>query len=480
MASRSGIRDAAIFQCSGHLGPGSNRASGFFASARSMTPSTQAGRSGRIGAQRRMRRFRDLLHQARHRIGGERQLAGQQLKEANTQREQVRVTGHSSPLELFGRHERRGAQHDAGPGAAGAGEARDAEIRDLQHIGCRVVHEVRGLDVAMNHLLLVRESERIGGPAMSSSTLRGSKQVIGGRVVAQMAALQIFHRDVGKAAFFADIIDGHDVRVVEAARRFRLPEESRPRLGQFRLAELAGQRNGLDRDRAVDGGVAAEVDDRPSRRGRFRARADSGRGGCNSPLEAAPAHRRRRREAGGPGGRWRPSVAGRGAVRLGGFGADRRTRRGGGLSSGALGIHQALEAGARHRGRCCRSAPGDGRRRWPGPRVHAVRAGSRAYRGPEHRDARLAPLQFGETLFEVVQQPGRSRMPGAMGSWAPAPRRSRAARARRNMSALPPLKAAQPGSHSHEFKLVSDRSRRSDPRMPTPTIAVINPILRMQ
>src|SRR4029077_21071953 len=49
----------------------------------------------------RMRYFCDLLHQSRHRIGSEGELAGQQLKQANTQGKQVRVSGHSSSLDLF-------------------------------------------------------------------------------------------------------------------------------------------------------------------------------------------------------------------------------------------------------------------------------------------------------------------------------------------------------------------------------------------
>jgi hypothetical protein len=40
--------------------------------------------------------------------------------------------------------------------------------------------------------------------------------------------------------------------------------------------------------------------------------------------------------------------------------------------------------------------------------------------------------------------------------------------------------AIDPGSHSQELELASNLSKRSAPKMPTPTIAAISPNLRMQ
>ncbi len=49
--------------------------------------------------------------------------------------------------------------------------------------------------------------------------------------------------------------------MIEAAGGFGFAEEARSRLDQFGIAEFAGQRNGLDRDQPVDGGVAPQIDD---------------------------------------------------------------------------------------------------------------------------------------------------------------------------------------------------------------------------
>src|SRR5580692_7267099 len=85
-----------LVQGGGHLGAGIEPRIGILCQ-RTIDDALDAGREiGPNGAQRRMRRFGDPLHQTRHRIGGEWQLAGQELKQANTQGKQVRVTGHSS------------------------------------------------------------------------------------------------------------------------------------------------------------------------------------------------------------------------------------------------------------------------------------------------------------------------------------------------------------------------------------------------
>ncbi len=49
--------------------------------------------------------------------------------------------------------------------------------------------------------------------------------------------------------------------MIEPPRSFGLAEESRSRLSKFRIAEFAGERNGLDRDQAIDGGISAQIDD---------------------------------------------------------------------------------------------------------------------------------------------------------------------------------------------------------------------------
>ena len=107
------------------------------------------------------------------------------------------------------------------------------------------------------------------------------QQVVGLRIVAQMPTLQILHGDVGEPALLADIVDGHDVRMIEPAGGFGLAKKTRPGLDEFGVAEFAGQWNRLDRHHAVDGGITARGKPLPWRRGRFRARAGIGRGAAD-------------------------------------------------------------------------------------------------------------------------------------------------------------------------------------------------------
>src|SRR6267154_249016 len=70
----------AVFQRRGHVGPGVVPRIGSLRE-RAVDDAFDARRQiGPEGAQPRMRRFGDLLHQPGHGVGGERKLAGQQLK----------------------------------------------------------------------------------------------------------------------------------------------------------------------------------------------------------------------------------------------------------------------------------------------------------------------------------------------------------------------------------------------------------------
>src|ERR1700722_5341959 len=176
--------------------------------------------------QRRMRHFRDLLHQTRHRIGSEGELAGQQLEQANTQGKQVRVSGHISSLELLGGHEGRSAENDAGSRASGARQSGDAEVGDLQYIRACVVHEIRGLDVPMHDLLLVREAQGLCRATDHFQHFARFQEVIGRRMIAQMTPLQVFHGYIRKATFLPDIIYRHDVRMIEPTGGLRFAKEA--------------------------------------------------------------------------------------------------------------------------------------------------------------------------------------------------------------------------------------------------------------
>ncbi len=89
-----------------------------------------------------------------------------------------------------------------------------------------------------------------------------------------------------------------------------------------------------------------------------------------------------------------------------------------------------------------------------GARVHAARVGYRACTNRSDGGARLAALELGEALLEVVQQAcgvGADRLR----SFGRRDRRRTAAKRAQSKRALPPLSSENPGSHSQELKLLS-------------------------
>src|SRR5580693_6880057 len=74
-----------------------------------------------------------------------------------------------------------------------------------------------------------------------------------------MATLQVLHGDIRQAALFTDIVNRHDVRMIEPARGFSFAKEARSRLDQLSIAELAAKRDGFDRHHAIYRGIASEI-----------------------------------------------------------------------------------------------------------------------------------------------------------------------------------------------------------------------------
>ena len=66
----------------------------------------------------------------------------------------------------------------------------------------------------------------------------------------QRLALEQLHRDVGDAVLLADVVDGDDVGMVEAAGRARLAQEALAHLAHDLRGQVRQQR--LDRDVALD------------------------------------------------------------------------------------------------------------------------------------------------------------------------------------------------------------------------------------
>ena len=87
------------------------------------------GQLGPPGAHVGGRLVGDLRHQRVHRIGLERQVAGEQLEQHRAERIDVAAAVDVAAGHLLGRHEARRAEHHARPRAAGVGDARDAEVR---------------------------------------------------------------------------------------------------------------------------------------------------------------------------------------------------------------------------------------------------------------------------------------------------------------------------------------------------------------
>jgi hypothetical protein len=67
----------------------------------------------------------------------------------------------------------------------------------------------------------------------------------------QIAAVQEFHGDPGKAVLFADVVDGADVRVIQGGCGFRLAPK--PAQRQRILRHIVGQE--LERDKAIEARV---------------------------------------------------------------------------------------------------------------------------------------------------------------------------------------------------------------------------------
>ena len=100
----------------------------------------------------------------------------------------------------------------------------------------------------MDHALRVRERERVGDAADDQRRLRRRRAPAFLAQLAQVAALEQLHRDVGALVADAGVEDGDDVRMAEAAGRARLVQEQRVERLALLLGDLDVER--LDRDQA--------------------------------------------------------------------------------------------------------------------------------------------------------------------------------------------------------------------------------------
>jgi hypothetical protein len=119
-------------------------------------------------------------------------------------------------------------------------------------------HDVGGLHVAVDDVLLVREPQAVGDLGDDVDHLRGRGQLARGDDVLELVALEELHRHVRHLVGLADVVDGDDVGMVQAPRGLDLLLEALLVLLQLLAREVQVDR--LDRDRAVDDRVDRLVD----------------------------------------------------------------------------------------------------------------------------------------------------------------------------------------------------------------------------
>ena len=273
----------------------------------------------------------DLLQ----RVADEGLAVGEQLVKHDAEREHVGAAVGELAPHLLGRHVVRRA--GAGVRVVALLPVRDAGNAEVEHawLGPADHEDVGRLDVAVDHALGVGEGERVGDATDDERRLRRRRAPAFLAQLAQVAALQEFHRDVGALVADAGIEDGDDVRMAQAAGGARFVQEQRierfallvgdldvERLdrdqarqqrivgredgAQAALAELVLERVAADVADRRDGAIgracdqAAEGDRRRHRNGRrigIAPQPDAGKGGGGRGLGVGGRHGRRKRTA---------------------------------------------------------------------------------------------------------------------------------------------------------------------------------------
>ena len=153
-------------------------------------------------------------------------------------------------------------------------------------------HRVRGLDVAVHDLLLVRVGERLAHLRRARGATPLGAIAPAAHDLLQRVAVDVLHRDVVDAVLLAGVVDRHDVRVVELRGALGLAQEVLQRLRI--LLQRVGQH--LERDDAVEHGVLGLVDDAHAAAAELAedlvaARLGGARGAPPRPAPAAAASR---------------------------------------------------------------------------------------------------------------------------------------------------------------------------------------------
>jgi hypothetical protein len=160
------------------------------------------------------------------------------------------------PLELLRRHVVGRAHHLRRPHVR-VDDLREPEVRDL-HVPPGVDHDVLGLDVPMDDVLLVRRGEGVGGLLDDRHRLLDGERAPHLDQVREGLALEELHDEVVDRAVLVPphLVDRHDVGMVEIRGGDRLAIE----LADELLVRGQGLQEDLDRHRALQIAVERTVD----------------------------------------------------------------------------------------------------------------------------------------------------------------------------------------------------------------------------
>ncbi len=190
-------------------------------------------------------------------LAEKRDAAGEALVEHETERVEVGTTVELLAADLLGRQVLGRAHHDV--------VAREVCLGGLQTLGDTEVgqqhpavgghHDVAGLDVAVDEARFMGVVERGGDARADVAGEFGAQPLLGVEYLAQALAFDQLHHDRLAPVLFEHVVDGDDVRVVEAGRRDRFATEP------FGDDGIGGERRlePLDRHLAIE----CEVDRQP-------------------------------------------------------------------------------------------------------------------------------------------------------------------------------------------------------------------------
>ena len=224
----------------------------------------QAGRNRAAGSAELQRLvLENGVHQLHGGISGERVLAGEHLVQDDAEGEDVGAMVGGLAADLLGGHVAGRAENDSrlgvGENGVPGGDGRNgdelgqAEIQDLD-MAVAGQEDVRGLEVAMDHALVVGGGQAAGDLNGVVDGLPGSQRA-GVEPLAQRFALEQFDHDERRALVGPEIVDRDQIRVVQHPRRPGLLLEAPEAV---RVAGKGGREH-LDGNVAAEPGIARAV-----------------------------------------------------------------------------------------------------------------------------------------------------------------------------------------------------------------------------